>query len=735
MKVKDFLGLTLVVSMAFACLFVSCDKPEPSAGKEDDKGSISDGLDFNYSSPDTILIDNDFPVPHPELPLAIHDGFKGKIELNDDAVSMEVTEITESTLKFVCRPGANVASYVLDVYPMSMLYNTLLDAGGVGKTSRELESMVLDMLFTAGSGGYSFDSGSLGEDYPEYEFDWVNTSYAQFNILPDAQYVIAVAACYESESALSNATALTLVYVETDEMESVGEPGLDIRVSTGYTQYVAQIIPNSDCKGYYYIDTATDMLDEFVDTFGDRCFRDLMRHWWTPNTPRGIGTEDELMISHKFSNPDPTVSHTIAAVAVDANGMPSKSYMRQDFNLKSVPDASAPAQCSYSVIENRLGASYAEYQVVLEPNCQVGFHGVLTKEAADAIAAGGEEAMAAEAARLAYEGYGIRNYSFAFDEENNVPLGEAYNEVWVDYTLSPDTEYVIVYCGRNYYQEISELRFSEPFKTLARDFSRPQDCKADLELTFTDVSVASAKFNFNYNPDYTATYRFVCCQYEEPDFSFSYSVPADDDRQGWLDVLYSPSATDYGVNLWWREASGYDGLTSFGYPVGKTTRYAYVAEDIYGVVSDVKFAEFTTIAPVGGPNPTMSVSPVFDEQTGLWSVTYSSVKDVLKFSYCLIEQGDPLLPDASILNAEGYPIDFYNAWYSGMTVGGRGLSTNYLSVSQTASQPGLAYLALCIAYGQNEDGSESVSKLYYYILTPDGEAKLLSDIWSQWKEK
>jgi hypothetical protein len=70
-----------------------------------------------------------------------------------------------------------------------------------------------------------------------------------------------------------------------------------------------------------------------------------------------------------------------------------------------------------------------------------------------------------------------------------------------------------------------------------------------------------------------------------------------------------------------------------------------------------------------------------------------------------------------------------------MTVGNRGLETYYRSTTQTTDDPEKLYLALCIAYGVDADGQECRSKLYYWLLAPDGKARLLSDIWPQWKEK
>lgn len=746
LKMKSNVLLSFMASLIALSMAVSCEDLSEDQGKEDDKEIVEPGgeVETEYSTPDVIEVEGEeFPVPHPRLPFDVYDGHKGPVVLDSDAVSVEVTEVTANSVKFVCRPGENVASYVIDVWPLSSLYNTLLDNGGLDKNNRELEAKILDMLFTTGSGGYAIDDSILGEDYTSYEYDWANSQYAQFSFLPDAQYVIGIAACYEKSSSLSNVTALTLVYVETDNVESAVEPDLSIRVKTGFTAYVAEIIPGENCKGFYYIDTQADMLDEYVDVFGDRALRDLMRHWWSPNTPRPVDTEEARSVRHEFSNPDPSMTHTIVAVAVDASGKPAENYTRQDFNLKEVGEDAGDAEISVAVDYDLLGASYVEYDMTLAANCRTAYFYIITKHQADSLTTAGAEAMAAMALDLKAGGNGVNNELFQYSDEFGLAESQEYTSRDVSFILQPDTEYVVAYCGLNYGFQLSPLGFSEPFKTLPRVFDRPQDCKADLKLEFTDVDIASVKFNFTYNPDYLASFRFMCIEYSYDDGSgLIYSVPEDDaPREDWIDLFYvraeSPKTDEYyASNLWWRNPSGRDSYTLADLPIGKTTRYAYIAEDIYGVISDVMFAEFTTLTPQGGPNPTMEIVPEYNKETGLWTVTYNSISDVVKFSYALVDQSDDLLGNsASILQAEGYPVDYYNAWKSGMTIGNRGLTCNYRSVTQQTEDPEMLYLALSIAYGVDENGQECKSKLYYWLLAPGGEAKLLSDIWPQWKEK
>ncbi|MBQ3253975.1 MAG: hypothetical protein IJA65_05400, partial [Acholeplasmatales bacterium] len=47
------------------------------------------------------------------------------VEADADGVSVAIKSVDASNVVFECRPGANVASYWVDVIPLSLLYNTL----------------------------------------------------------------------------------------------------------------------------------------------------------------------------------------------------------------------------------------------------------------------------------------------------------------------------------------------------------------------------------------------------------------------------------------------------------------------------------------------------------------------------------------------------------------------------------------------------------------------------------
>lgn len=731
--------MTAVV-MTAASLSISCEEVKPDDGSEDDPIEIPQPGDSTVivdqiSKPDTIYISGEYPVPHPDIPMKIYDT---KCVASDAGVSVEAFDITENNFKFTLRPGKDVASYKFDVYPLSILYNYMIDEGGLGADERTVESIILAHLFNAeGAGGYAFTPNDLGEDYEEYTIDWASSTYAQLSPVPDAQYVIVVAGCYDESASESAMTELTMVYVKTACKELVGDPYVDIQVNAQYKGAIISHVPNADCAGFYYFGTNQDMLDPYVDAFGDRMLRDLMRHWYVPNVPIPVDNPEALSYQiGPWDNPDPTLMITTVAFGVDVNGTPAKTLQRVDFHLKEIPEDAEEAMMKYEVDEENMSATYAELNVELSKECRSGFHLLLQMDSYNYdnyLNTGryymeGDDAAKAELAyHLAMSGYGIANANFAFDGEEYT--GGSYSGKWVEFNLKPDTEYVIAYCGKNGFYDVSELHFSEVFRTKPLVTDRPQDNKSACELTYSDVSTTAITLNFDYDPANTACVRFVCVKYGG--MALEYNPPKDDaPHSEWVEFFDRMNGSPF-LNVWERSNSGHDDYTLVGMDPGIVIKYAYCAEDMDGVLSEIKIASVTTEELKPGPDPEVELIPEWDPVTRTWTVTYRMVKDCAKFKYMLGTNDDNMyLYRLGTDDMRAY--EFYDHWYN--YVGELGLETNYESTSQT-SVPGEDSVALAVAWGQNEDGSEAISDLFYVILTKDGEAKKISDYYPNYTEK
>lgn len=739
--------LAAVLASAVFNVF-SCQKPQPVVPDEPDDEFVSDA--------DTILIDGEYPVPHPEIPLKI---YNQGVVATADGVSVEVTEITETNFKFICRPGDNVASYRIDVYPLAILYNYMLEEGGMGVSEQEAEQVVISHLFnTSGSGGFSIDEGTIGEDYFEMEYDWANTSYAQQKIVPGCQYIIAVGACYDGSASEATLTDLKLVYLETPKKELVGSPWVDIAVRTTYVGAEIRQTPNADAAGVYYYCTDASAIDAYEEAFGGRLLRDFIRHGYIPNDPVDASNTDALTYQiGPWSNVDPNHVFTAIAFACDANLTPSDSYARQDFQLMEKPAEREEAVMTYE-LGDILGASYLELAVTLGKECRNGYHLLLPMDYSSydgyyrpgrEYIEGSEELKIELRNMIAESGYAIHNNNFSFDKDKQEPNGSEFKTVWAEYAnIRPDTEYVIAYCGQNAFNEYTEIFFSETFRTKPRVTDRPQDCKANASLTFTDITPSGARFVVKYDPDNTANVWFINIGMN--DELPPYSVPAlSDSRQTWMDWFFGAGDQFMYMNQWWRVPSGEESFAYTGFDPRSTFKYAYIAEDLDGVISEVMFAEYTTGGMVPGPDPTVEIVPTYNPEDGTWSVMFNSIKDVATFKY-LVQCDDENALYLSELPAEpGAPsgpsglraFEFYNHWYTKVgdpNYGGLNASTGYLGSPYVTDKEnaGKTHLAGCVAFGENEDGTQSISKLFYWILPADGsEPRKLSWYFPNYTEK
>lgn len=727
------------VAAVAGSMALSCKEPQPESPVEPVDPNAPG--EITISVPDTIQIPGEYPVPHPEIPMKIYDR---ECVVSDAGVSVEAFDITENNFKFTLRPGKDVASYKLDVYPLANLYNYMIDEGGLGADERTVERIILSHLFNAEeSGGYAFTAKDLGADYQEFTIDWGNSQYAKLAPVPDAQYIIAVAGCYDESASESAATELTLVYVCTDSKPLIGNPSVDIDVNAQYRGAIISHTPNADCAGIYYFGTNQDMLDPYVDAFGDRMLRDLMRHWYVPNTPIPVDNPDNLWYQiGPWDNPDPNLMITTVAFGVDANGTPGKVFSRKDFHLKEIPQDADEAMLKYEFDPENYSATYAEYKITLGKECRSGYHYALKMDdyTADGNIAparyyieGTDEVRAELANALALAGYGTANANFSFDEEKNEAIGNSFDDRWVDYNLTPDTEYVIAYCGKNFYGEITELHFSEPFRTKKLITDTPEANKSNIKLEFSDVTRTSIKFDFSYDPANTACFKFICIKNGDFNLSEAYSwveVPSVDASQEDLWRFFNTMDQSLFMNLWPRSASGTDSYTLVGLEPGAEVAYAYYAEDMDGVTSEIKVATATLEQMQVGDDPEVEIIPAWDEATKTWTVKFNMVKDCEKFKYTLNNNDNMYL--YRLGTSEMRAFEFYDHW--DQFVGMNGLETNYESVTEV-SEPGKDHVALAVAWGRDENGAEVISKLEYVILTKDGQQKLISDYYPNYVEK
>lgn len=386
----------------------------------------------------------------------------------------------------------------------------------------------------------------------------------------------------------------------------------------------------------------------------------------------------------------------------------------------------------YDLDKDNYSATYAKIDITLGAKCQTAFHYTMMM---DSTNAGGN----LEAARKYYEGSAssrkvLAEYlsAYGYSVTPSTP-DEICDASWIEYNLKPDTEYVIAYCCKDVYGKLSEAYFSEPFRTKSLVKDRPQDNRSDVSLEFSDITRTSLKFNFSYDPSNTAVLKFICIKNGNMDLYEAYGdvdVPEVDAPQSELRDFFDKMDNSLFMNVWPRSSSGSDTYTLVGLEPGSEVAYAYVAEDMDGVLSEVKIAEAVMKEDKPGPDPEVRIDPVWDPATRTWTVTFSMVKDCSKFKYTLNCDDNMFLARLGTGDMRAY--EFYNHWDSFVTA--YGLETSYDSVTAT-SVPDEDHVALAVSWGKNAEDKDVVSGLEYIILTKDGQMMKISDYYPSYIEK
>ena len=579
------------------------------------------------------------------------DGF----EAGDNGVTINVSSVEEKNIVFNLVPGASVKSYRLDVYPKAMLYNLLLNEGCLMTPAETCEDKVIQLLANStGSGAYIFNAAD--DDFAAgKEFDWMNTEYSQAQIVPDCEYFILALGCYDENG--ENPASLSIAHVTTPAKELVGDPQIAIEAEVGYRAFIVKYHPNEDCKKFYHWIWSTEEIGEYIDLFGEKMMRDFCRS--AVYDAYDAALEENLNVKRTFDLADGMIrENTAVAVALDANGTPSVELVRLDFELMQIPDGDFTPKATVKAGE-RICATLAYFDVRLDITAMSCFYRLYEKAAAETLKNASPDVRSAEAISIANEGWGVANKNFSFNSETNKLTGDSFStsdEVQVE--LKPDTEYVVAYVAKNGFAQLSELCFSEPFKTkkLVRD--NPDACIADVELTLTDVSRWGFKYNFKYDYATTACYRFqIVAPYDKeapvtpPDYITDLG-----NREKWMTFFYDtyqegPAGLVPIVNMWDAEKSGYDGYSMFGYDSGITYVVAYCAEDVNGVVGPVKFAQATTTQAVPGPDPTVSIEMCeYDEANGQVIAKFVANQDTKMIKYFGVSSSDASLYASCALN-------------------------------------------------------------------------------------
>lgn len=654
------LGLVLVISpMVLSC----SDKDEQQTVDPE-----------NPKEPDT---------PLPPVPTPIK-WVENEVDGGERGVGIKVTSKTANNFVFECTPGDKVQSYRLDVYPLCRMYNYLFEGGGVGASEEEIEDLILEALYNSeGAGAYTFNRKTLGDSYPNTEFDWVNSKYSQSEIVPGAEYLIITVGCNDEGG--QNSADMKICYLKTPSGDVIGDPRVDIDVHSSYQAAAIQYIPNEDCKYFYQFCGDSEPIDAFINAYGKDMYIDFMRHW-TQSAEDGQASEDELLYIVDFGyTADPTRKITATTIGLDENKNKGK-YVRQDFQLEKIPEDAKEAECDLQI--TKTGASIVNMDVKLESTCYAMFYRVFSEADWASYENADEATMTALAQALDQEGWGIKNMNFSQEG--------SYTATEYQHDLAPNSSYVVAYVGRNMYGQLSKVE-NKRFSTKARVTDNPGASEADIDITITDPGRTSLKLNYSYNQKTAVFYH---------QYIMTPDLLEDANKAELINYLLSADS-----NVWPANANG--GVESFTWTgLEPATEYifAYMAEDWNGVLTDVKIVKATTEAIVAGPNPTMELRAYMSEMNN-FTVQFSIIKDVAKVYHTILE-------DAYSASGDYTYQECMDVWKEHCL--DYGLTTvNSTTQSYDKTSEAKRLVALCVPIGADSDGNEVIGDLYTVFYDKD----------------
>lgn len=634
-----------------------------------------------------------------------------------DGVTIKITDKATNNFKFEVRPGANVQSYRLDVYPLCRLYNSLyenLRQGGADMTKQAskatVESMIRGFIFdSSGAGAYTFSSNNM-EDYLNHEFDWMNTPYSQAKVVPDCEYVIAAVGCFDTEG--TDQGDLTLCYVRTPFKDLIGKPEVGMEIITTFDAMQVTYLPNDDCKYFYQWVSNESDLQPYIDAYGDKMYIDFMRNAVYDPTSR------EDLEAHTYYinfgvNASSEVPLMATAIGLDKNYTPAPEFQSEVFSLKARPEQTTDAVSKIEIDRAHIGSSVFWLNVELGANCSAAVMKVLSRSEAENIMAYTDEAKAEYANFLYQDGWGFGNSNYLYNRETDELLGSGieYSEPWV--SCEPDTEYIIVWTAMNQYRELAPLQFTDVVKTKPVELNNPSASKENAVLNLTHTGVQQVHIEFTYDFEKTAKIHF---QYIEGfGGGEGVNVPTQESsREELLSFLYADGDIEmgaYSANHWWTEPAGVDRWTDILDP-NTTYTVAYVAEDWDGVLGEVRFASTKTEALQGGDNPQASLTGQFAPD-GTPYFLFEMGQDAMQLYYLVSD--DPSLNFDSLGNKKKLTCKEALAAWENFCMS-QSLKTYALKQEIVAKQ---ADIALCIPVGGTADAP--VFGSLSHLIFADGE--------------
>ena len=723
----------LLLSMAAVAgmMMVSCETKEPD--------NPSDGTDVDQNGNTFVTTECITPIRYCE----------GGYEGTETGVSVIITQKASDNVKFILEPGSDINSYLVQIYPMAFMYNTLLEEmhlqGKESFTVDETTSLLASAvrLTEETSGGELFTRESLGEDFASYEFDFKSLDWTGMaSMAAGTDFLIVVQACFDD--AASRYGDLVICHFKSSDAEITGEPSVSITASPGLTSYSFTLTPgNEACASAYYLSVDTPQLDEYIDAYGEDMLMQYMLY---------AGAPVEISTSAPYSHPSISVTdleatYAVCAIPCDPAGNPYfAGFVRRDFSLQEIPDDAAPAKASVSFgdMTKDVAATVAKFTWKLGTDCKDVYYNVYTKEEAESYMNVSDEEKQSVINKIALEGFSVPRPSSS-------QQGSEYELLDLASELTPDTEYALLFVGRNFYNQFTELEMSDVFKTdpLVRD--RPEDCIAHYDMKVETYSRTALVLSFTYDEN-TALIMHRNAFPVIPDNGYNFPKeisetyrydrdPEAGDGEGWLywfldfrhDDPYHTRWPDMIQALTIQPSSALGPIRVSGYDSGRTYDFAYIAEDINGVLGPVKTVSGTTMSEGGGDNPLItSVSTTDGIDEGQFNVVFNANEDTREMRYMAIQQSsshagfmylEQLINSPSASDYETY----ISEWSTYIMNPDSGLSTTGLEAIVGPLPKGNFTLAVALPIGGAEGADPVYGDLAAYVIDEEGNVMTVEE--------
>ncbi len=654
-----------------------------------------------------------------------------------------------AVLQFTCIPGSEVKSYRVQVYPLSWIYNQLLEfMKGEGKESLSvadandaLRSLITNESYEA-LAGQLMNRQTLGSNWFSSEFDWLNTNFEKaWSIQPDSEYLIVTLSSFDENCSTEDSYAsLAVCHFSTPEVQPEGSPSVSILPDPGFSSYILTYTANEDCKYMYYFSHDTKSIDEYIGFYGEKMFRDYIRHMggspvdMTEPYVVPVGANDIL-----------AENNTAIAVPMDQYGIPAEEYIREDFSLLEKPANTVLGKASISSFVTSSGV--AKFHVEMDAHTSAVYQGIYTKEAAETNMAADLASKEYIAQTLLREGWGHANRNYRFSmTEGVLPESASYTDELAYWTeLKPDTEYALLYVTRNGYGELSRLEMSEPFRTKPqqREISQTATYDPSFKFSLESLGVNGLKCAFSFDPSVVAQVYFASYDPVRDFEGAEYGYPnRQSDRDTWMYWMLDYREPSYGYpwpDNWATVDSPSGNMDSSIYDLtpGSHYKYACVYETWDGYMSDVQWADVTLQNISWGKNPQLTTRYEISRdkyQGEVYLFEFLGNSDIGQIMYigaAVNDENSTAMGLYELLNSkdtytEAEYITLARSRTISLGVNTPGNLSNFKVSTEYLSETDL-YVVTAIGIGR--DGEDNVySDLAYYVWTKEsGKFQTLSD--------